>query len=174
MYDYQKIKKLGKQMKINVPNLIVLSLNNDPFYIGSKTNIAMAEWFADLWERFHFPHGVHLRRIHYQLLAPGDVKNHDGMPYENTANHWDYLNNASKFARHLKLVSADAFTDQRNPNPQIFHFAARSREPLALQDFPLWTLPTINTEIDTYSVMAMSTLMAISRYCLRYGRRKAR
>jgi hypothetical protein len=28
-----------------------------------------AKWFASLWERFDFPRGVHLRRIHDQLVS---------------------------------------------------------------------------------------------------------
>jgi hypothetical protein len=43
-----------------------------------------------------------------------------GTPYENTEGCWDYLNEASKQARYLRLVSPEAIVDHRNPAPQIY------------------------------------------------------
>jgi hypothetical protein len=80
----------------------------------------MAEWFAGI---FGQTTGVHLRRIHYRLVARGDVVRHDGVLYENNANSWDYLNNASRFARYaryLGLIDPEDLVDRRNPAPHIY------------------------------------------------------
>jgi hypothetical protein len=57
------------------------------------------------------------------LVTPGQGEplpcKHDGMPYENTEGCWDYLNEASKQARYLRLVSPEAIVDHRNPEPHI-------------------------------------------------------
>ena len=80
--NYQDIKALAKRIGCTVPDLLALSRNNDPFYVGSPTHIAQAEWFAALWERFGYTTGVHLRRVHYRLVnqkEPPELYN--GMPY---------------------------------------------------------------------------------------------
>lgn len=42
---------------------------NDPFYVGTKGDTTKAAWFADIWQRFGYTSGVHLRRVHYQLVS---------------------------------------------------------------------------------------------------------
>jgi hypothetical protein len=96
----------------------VLAPQNDPFYAGTEAQIAMAEWFAGIFGRRSS--GVHLRRLHYRLLARGDAVRADGAPYENDANSWGYLNNASRFARYLGLVDPEDLVDRRNPEPHIY------------------------------------------------------
>jgi hypothetical protein len=94
MFDYHWIKKLAKELKLKMPELLALAPHNDPFFTGSKGTRAMAEWFADLWGRFGYTQGVHLRRIHYQLISQVAPQKPNGMPYENTENDWHYLCNA--------------------------------------------------------------------------------
>jgi len=77
----------------------------------------MAEWFADI---FGQTTGAHLRRIHYRLVARGDVVRADGVLYENDANSWAYLNNASRYARYLGLVDPENIIDRRNLAPHIY------------------------------------------------------
>jgi len=80
--------------------------------------LAGAEWFATLYTKFGYRQGVHLRRVHYQIISqdpPVDMPN--GKPYENTDNCWKYLGQASRWARYLHLVNADDFDDKRNPDP---------------------------------------------------------
>lgn len=116
--DYQQIKELAKAHKISVTDLIALAPQNDPFYTGSRSELAKAEWFAGLWRRFGYGRGIHLRRIHYQTQAqnPPIVKP-DGKPYENTERCWEYLVQAGKYARYLDLVSVEKFIDMRNKDP---------------------------------------------------------
>ena len=116
---YKDIKELAKTTGNKIPDLLAMSCQNDPFYIMPAQK-KQAEWFANLWSRFNLPRGVHLRRIHYKLvsLPEGDAVNLvDGRLYQNTEGCWQYLASASKAARCLSLVAADAFQDQRNPDP---------------------------------------------------------
>jgi hypothetical protein len=78
---YEAIKAAAKRMNANTPELLVLARQNDPFYCGSPAQVAQAEWFAQLWQRFGYKRGVHLRRVHYQLLGDDWPTKHDGKPY---------------------------------------------------------------------------------------------
>jgi hypothetical protein len=110
------IKGMKLQLKVNLPSLFLLSSQHDPFYIGSATERRDAEWFAYLWQQLGYTDLTHLRRIHYRLLDL-DVKKPNHMQYENTPKDWLLLELASKYARALGLVPADAFEDARNPDP---------------------------------------------------------
>src|ERR1700730_17142877 len=118
--DYAEIKQLSRSLGVRVTDLIALAPANDPFYTGTPNDWALAEWFAGLWLAFGYQDGVHLRRIHYQIVSQNPaVMLPNGLPYENTMECWDLLNMASKAARYLGLVSAAAFVDRRNAEAVI-------------------------------------------------------
>jgi hypothetical protein len=78
---YDVIKALAKARRVRVADLLVLAEKNDPFYAGSPAQRAKAEWFAELWARFGYTTGVHLRRVHYRLVSGEEVYHkHDGTP----------------------------------------------------------------------------------------------
>lgn len=111
------LKRLGEELGRPAKTLFALSADNDPFYIGETEGARLddARWFAALFKKYKFEDGVHLRRIHYRLVSQRTpVKKRDGTDYENTLNCWKDLSTASKDARYLGLVSADAFVDRRN------------------------------------------------------------
>jgi len=142
--DY--LEEIKSEHGITLGKLLVLAPQNDPFNTGSDTQVLQAEWFAELWQRFGFGSGVHLRRVHYRLISQAEPPvMHNGKPYENTELCWDYLGQAGKYARYLDLVSADAFDDRRNPDPMIF---VEDRqwwpEPEASTEEPWWNLPSIS------------------------------
>jgi len=120
---YEDLKRLQRAVRLErgrkppIKDLIVLSPQNDPFYAGSETQAAMAVWFAGI---FGQSTGAHLRRIHYRLVARGNVVRADGVLYENNENSWSYLNNASRFARYLGLTDPEDLVDRRNPAPHIY------------------------------------------------------
>lgn len=119
--NYEAIKKLAKENKTTIKDLIALAPNNDPFYVGTPGDCAIGEWFADLWQQFGYSRGVHIRRVHYQIISQTPpVLMTNGKPYENTETCWNYLGQASKMARYLELVDPGAFVDRRNPDPHIF------------------------------------------------------
>ena len=83
--DYSEIKQLSKATGQRVTDLIALAPANDPFYTGTPNDWALGEWFAGLWRAFGYQQGVHLRRIHYQIISqdpPVGLPN--GLLYENT------------------------------------------------------------------------------------------
>jgi hypothetical protein len=118
--DYEKIKKFAKEKKCSVLDCIALSAQNDPFYVGMKSQIRMAEWFERLWHDFGYAggNGIHVRRIHYKAVSK-DVVKPNGLLYKNTEPDWGFLDNASKYARYLQLVPAASFDDRKNAAPQI-------------------------------------------------------
>ena len=119
--DYNTIKELARQTGQTVKDLIALAPQNDPFYVGGTAgDLEKARWFAGQWQRFGYGTGVHLRRVHYQLVSQDPpVMKPNGLPYENTEADWDFLGMASKSARYLGLVNPGAFVDRRNPNPIV-------------------------------------------------------
>jgi hypothetical protein len=121
MSYFDRIKQLAKTNKVRVTDLIALAPQNDPFYTGTEGDKVNAQWFTDLWEEFGYSEGVHLRRVHYQVISQEPtVKMPNGLPYENTEKCWEFLVSASKSARYLELVDPAAFVDRRNPQPVIF------------------------------------------------------
>jgi len=116
--NYQQLKRLAKNTQRSVTNLLALSPKNDPFYVGTPSDILNAEWFLNLWTSFNYESGIHLRRMHYQIISQAEpVKMPNGNPYENTNLCWGFLVEASKSARYLELVDPTKFVDRRNPSP---------------------------------------------------------
>ena len=146
---YEAIKAAAKRMNANTPELLVLARQNDPFYCGSPAQVAQAEWFAQLWQRFGYKRGVHLRRVHYQLLGDDWPTKHDGTPYENTEGCWGYLCNAGKYARYLGMIDAHAFEDHRNNEPIIHASHSESDEPALLKPEGVdFSLPSIDSDLE--------------------------
>jgi hypothetical protein len=149
MNGYDRIKQMAKARGCTIPDLLVLSRNNDPFFVGSPAHREKAAWFASLWNRFGFTTGVHLRRIHYQILSPGDVTKLNGMGYENTEADWELLEDASRYARHLGLVDPAAFVDRRNPEPHLFFVTDPPAAPSCEHEFwPPWHMPAVTLDAD--------------------------
>lgn len=126
MWTYDRIKSEAQNGRKNglehttVKDLLVLAPQNDPFYVGTPTDKQNAEWFAELWSRFGYHQGVHLRRIHYQIVSQDPaVQMPNGKPYENTDKCWNFLACAAKSARYLGLVDPAQFDDRRANAPVI-------------------------------------------------------
>ena len=49
-------------------DLLALAPGNDPFALHQPARQRNAEWFAELFEKFNFGSGVHIRRIHCSVL----------------------------------------------------------------------------------------------------------
>jgi hypothetical protein len=100
--------------------MLVLSPQNDPFYAGNGAEGDKARWFAELWGRFGYGSGVHLRRVHYRIVSEGNILKPDGELYENNSRCWEYMQSASRQARYLGLVDPEEIVDRRNPAPNIY------------------------------------------------------
>lgn len=148
MSGYEQIKHLAKEAGCNIPELLVLARQNDPFFVGGKSSTLMAGWFAEIWERFGYTNGVHLRRVHYRLVQQEEPPTkHNGESYENTEGCWAYLCNAGKYARILGLVDPAAFVDRRNPDPHIYLHGEQVEQPVWFYDWPEWEMPTIKADL---------------------------
>jgi hypothetical protein len=141
--------------------LIVLAPQNDPFYAGTEGQQAMAEWFAGI---FGQSTGVHLRRIHYRLVARGDVVRADGVLYENDASSWMYLNNASRFARYLGLIDPEALVDRRNPAPHIYLPPGSGIEPDWSYEIDTNRLDRISTHLGNSYLPPVEVATEVSGY----------
>lgn len=144
---YQKIKLLAREKRQPVTALLALAPKNDPFYAGSSGSRQKAGWFARLWEQLGLSTGVHLRRMHYQLVSLPGIKRADGLPYENTESDWSYLCEAAKQARYLGLVAPEAFVDRRNPEPHLFRQDGLRRCPGWEPESVWWELPRIHADL---------------------------
>jgi hypothetical protein len=118
--DYETLKSVAKETGCTVRDLLALAPQNDPFYAGTPTGRAQAEWFADIWQRAGYYTGVHLRRMHYWCVSQAGLAQYNGEPYENTEEAWKNLCQASKQARYLGLVSIADIADHKNPAPHLF------------------------------------------------------
>lgn len=114
--DHQLIKKLAKQHGARVDDLIAMTQNTDPFYVGVAHKRKKANWFARVFDQFG-GEGFHLRRLHYKIIDL--VRGPNGKKYQNTRRDWHLLCSAATYARHLGLVSYSAFIDRRNPPPKV-------------------------------------------------------
>ncbi len=147
--NYQDLKHLAKSNKVTIRDLLVMAPQNDPFYTGTDGDLIKANWFADLWRRFGYSTGVHLRRIHYQVVSQRDAKDCNGKPYENTERCWNDLNLSAKAARYLGLVPVDAFIDARNPPAHVYHGKDyKPSEPFLSIETDEWSLPSIAPSLD--------------------------
>ena len=61
--DYNSVKALAQKLGRPVSTLLALTLQHDPFYAGQAGRRRDAEWFAEIWQRFEFGAGTHLRRV---------------------------------------------------------------------------------------------------------------
>jgi hypothetical protein len=104
----QLATKIGKKPK----DMLVLTQVNDPFYIGSKTQYAAAEWARRLYELMNKPPKVHIRRMHYFALTQPQHRKPNRQVYQNTSADWKFLCDACKFARYLQVLPYDIFVDR--------------------------------------------------------------
>lgn len=144
---YEELKELAKEQGKRVTDLLALAPQNDPYYSGTPATLEAARWFADLWRRFGYSNGVHLRRVHYQVISQGDMTKPNGEPYENTEGDWNFLCGAGKQARYLGLVDPEAFVDRRNPEPHVFAWGGWGHTLDFAINAPDWSLPRIDAEL---------------------------
>ena len=78
-------------------------------------------WLAEQIELLAIRLPVHLRGLHYAIVATGGVLKPDGQPYTNTDENWIWLSDvAAKAARWLGMVPFESIIDNRNDGPTIF------------------------------------------------------
>jgi hypothetical protein len=103
-------------------HLTVLARQNDPFLQDTPAGHRDGQWFAEHVARFvHQP--IHLRGLHYRLVAAANVLKPDGSPYTNTDEDWIWLQNKpAKTGRWLGYVPFGRIVDERNAEPEVTVF----------------------------------------------------
>ena len=101
----------------------VLAPANDPYRQDTPTGHAEGRWFAKHFTAAIEERGkptLHLRGVHYAIVAAGRIKKPNGKPYRNTDADWEWLQSGpAKCARWLGYVPFDAITDNRADPPTI-------------------------------------------------------
>jgi hypothetical protein len=147
--DYATILSWTERGVTRAADLLAMSINADPFYAEQRGRKIAGQWFADLYRRFGFTPGTHLRGIHYRLVVqPAPVLLPDGKPYQNTAKCWAALLAAGANARSLGLVDPEAFVDRRAPSPLILSTSRPAPRPDLWMEEPGWMLPSIEPALD--------------------------
>jgi Histidine kinase-, DNA gyrase B-, and HSP90-like ATPase len=127
---FEPTGKLGRLIKaeseaasLSVPALTVLSASNDPYRLDTAEGHALGRWCAGqidllLPDRHRV---IHLRGLHYMLVAHGKIQKPDGTTYENNLEDWIWLQSVvSKAARWLGYVPFERIKDNRADPPRLF------------------------------------------------------
>jgi hypothetical protein len=122
-------------------DLTVLAAANDPYRVDTPARRRDGQWLADQVARL-VPHGtVHLRGLHYRIVAAGDVRKPNGEIYRNTDADWTWLGeDAAKAARWLGFVPFDHIVDEKNEPAEVFtpeDLAGDFGQPLLVDGFEL-------------------------------------
>ena len=117
------IKDASKEAKLPMGALTVLADQNDPYRHDTKAGHRDGAWLAVQFERaIRDKRGkyIHLRGLHYAIVAAADVVKPNGKLYLNTDDDWTWLQREPvKAARWLGYVPFEAIVDERNAPPVL-------------------------------------------------------
>jgi hypothetical protein len=100
--------------------LTVMNDEVDPFRLGQPHHHEAGKWLREQYDRLAKGTRIHLRGLHYRMVAASDVVKPDGDRYTNTEENWIWLlNKASKWARWLGYIPFQWLIDEYNDAPEI-------------------------------------------------------
>ena len=112
------LTKVKREIGLNQRDLYVLSGMKDPFAQDTPTGHVLGRWLKVRLDLFAPGRVIHLRGVHYLLVATQALKP-DGTPYTNTKADYFWLNDrVAKAARWLRYVAFDRIIDERNEERQ--------------------------------------------------------
>jgi hypothetical protein len=167
-----RIRSKAKALKQNYKDFFVLGQTADPFFLGSKSEIARAKWAYTLWKKYIDTTGieqVHIRGLHYFIVMekqiippPTDSDKLIWDSYENTEACFKYLGVSVKMARYFGFIPFEGIIDEKNETIKISHYHPHITKfateetyfPLPI-DIPSFSensisLPEITQEDDTF------------------------
>jgi hypothetical protein len=98
--------------------MTVLGKDKDPYRSNTPAKMRDAKWVGEQVARFAPNRRIHIRGLHYLIVAAGNVKKPNGEVYCNTEKDYDdFLNPACCWARWLGVVPIPQIVDQRNDEP---------------------------------------------------------
>lgn len=116
--------------------LSVLSVRRDPYRLDTPALHRDGRWLAEQVARLAIKTPIHLRGLHYAIVAAADTAKPDGSPYTNTEDNWVWLSEvAAKAARWLGHVPFESIVDERNEAPAIFIPEAIEPRPMVYCSF---------------------------------------
>ena len=146
---FEWIRELKRKTGRNIPELIALSRQRDPYFCGTTDDWKRARWFASAWKKLNYTgrHDIHLRRMHYAVEAR-KLKNVNGKPYKLTAEDWEDLQDCSRAARYLGLIKPDWLEDHRNGEPEYLAvWDPTALTPSLDRSLLFWFLPQLHANV---------------------------
>jgi hypothetical protein len=124
------LEEACEEENVTRDEMTVLSVENDPFRLDIPSRHRDGSWFAEMMASVSAEAlTIHLRGLHYQLVARGNVEKPNGEVYLNTLEDWEWLvDDASKAARWLGYVPFERIRDNRAGEPIIKRRAYRLPE----------------------------------------------
>jgi hypothetical protein len=99
----------------NLDDLTVMTGASDPFRVGQPSHHETGLWLRKQFDQLAKGRRIHLRGLHYRMVAAGNVLKPDGQRYTNTFENWDWLvDKASKWARWLGYIPFGWLIDEYN------------------------------------------------------------
>ena len=117
------IKAESEAASLSVSALTVLSASNDPYRLDTAEGHVLGCWCAEQINLLlpDTRRVIHLRGLHYMLVAHGKIQKPDGTIYENRLEDWIWLQSVvSKAARWLGYVPFERIKDNRADPPRLF------------------------------------------------------
>jgi hypothetical protein len=107
-------------------DLTVLTTAKDPYRLDTPAGHRNGKWLAEQLDRLlGSTSRVHLRGLHYAIVADGHVLKPNGKVYVNDDDNWTWLSEtAGKAARWLRYIPFDRIVDHRNAAPIIHRRAS--------------------------------------------------
>jgi hypothetical protein len=103
----------------SLADLTVLSQQNDPYRVDTQAGHRNAAWVLEQFQHIDRPR-IHVRGLHYSIVARGGVLKPNGDVYVNDEASWTWLQSTGvKAARWLGYVPFSAIIDERNAPPTI-------------------------------------------------------
>jgi hypothetical protein len=119
-----------REFGLRQDELIVLSSGKDPYGQDTPEGHKVGRWLKVRLD-LHAPgRHVHLRGVHYLLVAVQAMKP-DGTAYRNNKDDYEWLNErAAKAARWLRYIDFERISDERNAEAVIFRAERRLSAPI--------------------------------------------
>ncbi|MEQ1953593.1 hypothetical protein [Mesorhizobium sp. CN2-181] len=141
-----RIREFKNGHSTTLNDLTVLAAQNDPYRVDTPAGHRDAQWFLEQFEKaIGARESIHLRGLHYAIVARGDVKKPNGQLYRNTDADWSWLQVfPAKAARWLGYIDFEKVRDQRNDPPVVHRADASSPEACIIPGELSFTLPDVD------------------------------
>lgn len=126
----QVLENARQGLKVSRGDLTVLSTQVDPYRLDTEAGNRDGAWLAEQLDCIvGSDRRIHLRGIHYAIVATGNVRKPNGEVYRNDDANWEWLSAvAAKAARWLCYVDFERIVDNRSAEPIIHRKACLTPE----------------------------------------------